>query len=98
MGRSVLKNFVLLGLFVGLASYSFGQSSKAKVPEPQGDAKLQLLLPSVERKALPNDFPVMVDTGNKEVDKEKYAESKAKWVGENPKRYAKLTDGNSVKQ
>ena len=83
---------------LGCASFSFGQALKTKSADPQEAVKQHVSTPSVERKALPSDFPVMVDTGNREADKEKYAKSKAKWVAENPKRYSELTKIDSEKQ
>lgn len=98
MGRSVHKILAMVVLCLGTVGFSFGQNLKTSLTEPQVDANLRVSHTDVAKKVLPADFPVYQQTGDEAADKENYAKRKAEWVEDNPERYAKLTNDESVKQ
>lgn len=45
-----------------------------------------------DRATLPDDFPVMEYTGDKEADKMNYQLAKEEWIANNPERYQEILD------
>ena len=95
MGQSVSKISVLsLLLFAGVVQLGMAQqpAKQAEIATPQVAIAATETSQNVDKTPLPADFPVFRVSGDEAKDNADYADRKAKWIEENPVRYAKLTE------
>lgn len=95
MGLRVLKiSIVTMLCLIGMVPFCSAQQATKQgiVAEPQpANSQIEKVAES-KHSVVPADFPVFKATGNNEKDKADYADRKAKWIADNPERYAKLTN------
>jgi hypothetical protein len=97
-GNDLKKTTDLLSKFTGAKEVKYSEAEKTYTLVTERELDYNILSGKLQKNFLPlksiikeeKGFPVMVDTGNPELDAKNYETKKVKWIQENPEEYKRM--------